>query len=74
MPHLPNAIAKGHRAGNQDVRQTSLHNPDLARYAELCGALGIRLRFKKELDTALQKALAHDGPATLEILTDADLI
>ena len=49
-PHPPNAIAKEQRAGNRDVRQTSLHNPDLARYAELCGALGIRVTFKEDLD------------------------
>ena len=36
-------ISKEQRAGNWDVWQTSLHNPGFAEYAELCGALGIRV-------------------------------
>jgi len=31
-------IAKEQRAGDWDVWQTSLHNPDFSRYAEICGA------------------------------------
>jgi thiamine pyrophosphate-dependent acetolactate synthase large subunit-like protein len=67
-------ISKEQRAGEWDVWQTSLHNPDFSRYAELCGALGIRVTHKDQLDDALQRALAHDGPATVEITTDAELI
>ena len=70
----PGKISKEQRAGNWDVWQTSLHNPNLAKYAELCGALGIRVTKKEDLDGAITRALAHEGPATVEILTDVDLI
>ncbi len=67
-------ISKEQRAGNWDVWQTSLHNPDFAKYAELCGALGLRVTDRAELDAALEQALAHDGPSTVEIVTDAELV
>jgi len=67
-------ISKEQRAAELDVWQTSLHNPDFARFAENCGALGIRVTKKEELDDALARALAHDGPATVEVLTDPELI
>ena len=37
-------ISKEQKAGNWDVWQTSLHNPDFAGYANLCGALGLSAR------------------------------
>ncbi len=67
-------ISKEQRSGNWDVWQTSLHNPNLAGYAELCGALGIRVTRPEQLDGAISKALAHDGPALVEVMVDADLI
>ena len=67
-------ISKEQRAGEWDVWQTSLHNPDFSRYAELCGALGIRVTKSADLDDALGRALAHDGPALVEIMTDAQLV
>ena len=67
-------ISKEQRSGNWDVWQTDLHNPDFSRYAELCGAKGIRVKDKAELDGALAEALSHEGPALVEILTDADLV
>jgi pyruvate oxidase len=67
-------IAKEQRAGSWDVWQTSLHNPDFAKYAELCGALGIQVTDASELDDALVRALAHPGPALVEVLCDADLV
>ena len=67
-------ISKEQRSGNWDVWQTGLHNPDFSKYAELCGALGIRVTEKGELDKALTRALDHQGPALVEVLTDADLV
>ena len=67
-------ISKEQRAGRWDVWQTSLHNPDFSRFAEICGALGIRVAQREQLDEALQRALAHPGPALVEVLTDAELI
>ena len=67
-------ISKEQRAGEWDVWQTDLHNPDFSKYAELCGALGIRVTEAGELDDALGRALAHSGPALVEVMTDPELI
>jgi len=67
-------ITKEQRAEHFDVWQTSLHNPDFAAYAELCGALGVRVETADQLDDALARALAHDGPALIDVACDPDLI
>ena len=67
-------ISKEQRAGSWDVWKTTLHNPSFAAYAELCGALGIRVTRDDELDAALERALAHDGPSLVEVVSDADLV
>ena len=67
-------ISKEQRSADYDVWQTSLHNPSFAEYAELCGALGLRVTDAKQLDGALAEALAHQGPATVEILADPLLV
>lgn len=54
--------------------QTSLHNPNFAKYAENCGGFGVRVTKKEELDEAISKAIAYDGPALGEIIADVDLI
>lgn len=67
-------ISKEQRVGNWEVWQTSLHNPSFAKYAELCGALGVEVNEADDLDSALETALAHDGPALVEIRSDAELV
>ncbi|MDV3347844.1 thiamine pyrophosphate-binding protein [Leptothoe sp. LEGE 181152] len=67
-------ISKEQRAGEWDVWQTSLHNPDFSKYAENCGGLGIRVTQKEELDEAITRALAYQGPALVEIIADPELI
>ncbi|MEM1436080.1 MAG: thiamine pyrophosphate-dependent enzyme [Pseudomonadota bacterium] len=67
-------ISKEQRAGEWDVWETNLHNPDFAAYAELCGAMGIRVTDAADLEDALGRALSHDGPALVEILTDSELV
>ncbi len=67
-------ISKEQRAGNWDVWQTSLHNPNFADLATLCGLKGIRVTDSSQLDDALREALAHDGPALVEVVTDAALL
>ena len=67
-------ISKEQRAGNWDVWQTALHNPSFAAYAKICGAQGILVKRADDLDAALEKALAHDGPSLIEVLTDPMLI
>ncbi len=67
-------ISKEQRAGSWHVWQTSLHNPSFARYAEICGALGVRVERAEQLDEALRSALAHPGPALVEVVADVQLI
>ena len=67
-------ISKEQRTSELDVWQTSLHNPNLAKYAELCGAFGVRVTHKDDLDTAISDALSHNGPAIVEVMADPDLI
>jgi len=67
-------ISKEQRAGEWPVWQTDLHNPSFAAYAKLCGGHGIRVKTPEKLRSALDEALAHKGPALVEIISDADLI
>ena len=67
-------ISKEQKAGDWDVWQTSLHNPSFAAYADLCGARGFRVEESGQLDDALVAALAHRGPALVEVVSDPELI
>ncbi len=67
-------ISKEQKAGDWEVWQTSLRNPDFAEYANLCGAFGLSVRKKDELDDAISRALAHNGPSLVEIYSDVELI
>jgi thiamine pyrophosphate-dependent acetolactate synthase large subunit-like protein len=67
-------ISKEQRAAHWDVWQTGLHNPDLAAFARLCGAHGVRVTDAAELDAALSGALAHPGPALVDVVTDPLLV
>jgi len=67
-------ISKEQRAAEWDVWQTALHNPEFAAYAQLCGDHGQRVTARDQLDDALAAAFAHEGPALVEVITDADLV
>ena len=67
-------IAKEQRAADLDVWQVSLRNPSFSAYAELCGGFGVRVEARDQLDAALAAALAVDGPALVEVMTDVDLV
>jgi len=67
-------ITKEQRAGEWEVWQTSLHNPNFAEYAKLCGGHGQRVTSVDELDEAIRQALAVQGPALVEIISDPELI
>ncbi len=67
-------ITKEQKAAEWSVWQTSLHNPNFSAFAKLCGAHGERVTDKSKLDEAIAKALNHQGPALVEIISDADLI
>jgi thiamine pyrophosphate-dependent acetolactate synthase large subunit-like protein len=67
-------ISKEQRAGEWPVWETNLHNPSFAAFAKLCGGQGFRVTKATQLESAINDALAHSGPALVEIITDADLI
>jgi pyruvate dehydrogenase (quinone)/pyruvate oxidase len=47
-----------------------LHNPDFARFAELCGGVGWKVERPEEIRPALEAALASGKPALVEVLVD----
>ncbi len=67
-------ISKEQRAGQWPVWQTSLRNPNFAAYAESGGGLGIRVARLDELSDALERAIAHTGPALVDVVADVELI
>ena len=67
-------ISKEQRAGEWDVWETDLHNPNFAEYAKLCGAMGTRVTDTQGLESALQAAIEHAGPALVEVMTDPELV
>ena len=67
-------ISKEQRAGEWQVWQTSLHNPDFAAFAQLCGAAGYRVATADQLADALAAGLAHPGPALIEVVADPLLV
>jgi pyruvate oxidase len=67
-------ISKEQRAGEWPVWETNLHNPSFAAFARLCGGHGTKVTKTDAIGPALKEALAYDGPALVEIITDADLV
>ncbi|MFT5144686.1 MAG: pyruvate oxidase [Rhodothermales bacterium] len=67
-------ISKEQRAGSWDVWKTGLTNPSFAKFAHQCGAMGIQVTDRGDLEVKLRAALDHEGPALVEIMTDALLI
>jgi len=47
-----------------------LANPDFVKFAESFGAMGLRASSPEELQVALRKAFAADGPVIIEVLFD----
>ena len=67
-------ISKEQRSGEWPVWETSLQNPSFAAFAKLCGGHGVKVTKSKDIEAALQKALAVNGPSLVEIMTDAELV
>ncbi len=67
-------ISKEQRAGEWPVWETDLQNPSFSAFARLCGGKGIRVTDPGELEEAIAKALAFEGPALVEIITDPELV
>lgn len=67
-------ISKEQRTSELEVWQTEVHNPNFADFATNCGALGIRVEKREELEAAMQRIKEHNGPALLDIICDVSLI
>jgi thiamine pyrophosphate-dependent acetolactate synthase large subunit-like protein/nitrite reductase/ring-hydroxylating ferredoxin subunit len=72
--HSLGKIGKEQLAADFPVWHTSLHNPDWAAYARLCGATGIKAGHKDQLDDAMTQLFAADGPAMLHVEQDPELL
>jgi pyruvate dehydrogenase (quinone) len=49
-----------------------LHPIDFAKYAEACGAAGFTLEDPQQTEDVLRRAFAHDGPAVVQAVIDAN--
>jgi len=67
-------IAKEQKAGEWPVWETDLVNPSFAAFARLCGGQGEKVTQASDLDETMMRALRAQGPALLEIMTDAELV
>ena len=72
--HSLGKISKEQLAADFPVWHTSLHNPDWAAYARLCGATGIKADCRDQLDQAMTQLFAADGPAMLHVSQDPELL
>ena len=48
---------------------TELKNPDFAAMAEAMGIHGVRVEDPQQLEGALREALAHNGPALVDVVS-----
>ncbi len=72
--HSLGKIGKEQLAADFPVWHTSLHNPDWAAYARLCGAIGIKADRRDQLDNAMTELFAAPGPAMLHVEQDPELL
>jgi pyruvate dehydrogenase (quinone) len=49
---------------------TDLKNPNFAKMAEVIGIMGIRVENSDDVAESIEKALAHDGPVLIDVLTN----
>lgn len=63
-------ISEEQRGAEYAVWQTSLLNPDFSALARDCGAYGKQVSDRAALRSVIREALAHPGPAMVEIMTD----
>ena len=50
--------------------QTPITSPDYVKLAEAYGVLGIRVTKEEEIEPALEKAIAYDGPVILDFVVE----
>jgi pyruvate dehydrogenase (quinone) len=62
-------VAMEMKAGGYLDAGTDLKNPNFAAMAEAMGVLGLRVEDPVDVDEALRQALAHRGPALVDVIT-----
>jgi pyruvate oxidase len=67
-------ISKEQKSGHWPVWETDLHNPSFAALAKICGGRGKKVTDAAGLEEAIAGALAYEGPALVEVMTDAELV
>ncbi len=67
-------ITKEQKSGEWPVWETDLQNPSFSAFARLCGGHGERVTETAAIGKAIETALAINGPALVEIMTDAELV
>ena len=72
--HSLGKISKEQIAAGFPAWHTTLHNPDWAAYAGLCGATGIKVTASDQLEDAMTRLFAADGPALLHVEQDPELL
>jgi acetolactate synthase-1/2/3 large subunit len=48
-------------------------NPDFVKYAEACGAFGVRVEKIEDFDAAFKKALSCGKPALIDVVVESDV-
>jgi pyruvate dehydrogenase (quinone) len=54
--------------------QTDLKNPSFAKLAEAVGMMGVRIENPADVTSGLKKALEHNGPALIDVVTDPNAL
>lgn len=67
-------ITKEQKSGEFTVWETGLHNPSFAAFAKICGGHAEKVTRSADLAAAMSRALAVDGPAIVEVMSDPELI
>ncbi|HBE03933.1 MAG: acetolactate synthase, large subunit, biosynthetic type [Spirochaetes bacterium GWF1_41_5] len=61
---------KCNKACESDNKEKQKYTPDFVKLADAYGALGIRITEKKDVEGAIKKALAYQGPVVMDFHTD----
>jgi acetolactate synthase I/II/III large subunit len=70
--HLFDAAYKGQQRGRAKEMWHFSHDVNFARVAEAMGCVGIRVDRPDDIRPALEKALASNAPAVVEVISDVD--
>ncbi len=70
--HLFDAAYKGQQRGRATEMWHFSHEVNFARVAEAMGCVGIRVERPEDIRPALEKALAANCPAVVEVISDVD--